>query len=282
MQNWTIESLTRALISAALVVAALFSCADWLRIGGLAALVVFLFFLLRNPQGWARRIAYTCAMLGAAILMQLGSAIKGTGWFEAGGWLENVQWLAGFVVTIDEGSLGAGLVLLITSAVFGLFELVRQSLSSSPPNNGRLAWSIPTCRVQRVTRSKLHVSCIVPLKNHRPYEVGISEVNLSRRRLLDFFMVKSVRVISAVAMEVIGNGASTEQVEFDRNFPARVPQGNWKKFRVTFEFEDRLGRPHRFLKPLFWVFGLNYRLFNLKLGEGDGGTTFTKPILARL
>lgn len=279
MTDWTLESLRRCLILATFAGVAAISDAAWLRIVALVAFVFFFFFLLRNPEGWIRRLSYVCTMLGAGLLVRLGTAIKATGWID----IEGDGWLAGLILTLEEASPTIGLLLIVAGISFAVLELVRQRSNGRQQGNLWTSSSVPQFQAKQRDNTKLDVTCTVPIHNNNDHVVSICEADVSQYRLVDRLLVYAIERDSAVTLEVESDGSNEEnEVLFSKKEPMVWPNGVWKRFRVKFRFNDRLRRPPKFLRWLYWLVGLHRRIFCIKLGSGEGEALFTKPVVVRL
>lgn len=261
MKDWFLESLRRALVCGVLVLFAAIMDMWQVTIASLVALLVFLLFLLRNPDGWARRLSYACTMLGAGALMQLGTAIKATGLLKVGGALQNAAWFGALVVQLEQGPPWPGVALLTAGLLFGVIQVIREGKTESTKEGGTPAlrsWAT------HVGIGQHQVGFTVPVKNSRAHRITINRANVEALRWLDRFLVMNASVTNAVSLE---GGTPQERVEL----PADIEPGSWKRLDIELAFTDCLGSPKRKLgKLLFWLIGLRRRYLRLRLEDKEG------------
>lgn len=276
---WTLESLRRAIIAAVIAALALAADAVWLKATAVIALLVFVFFLLRNPEGWARRISYACTMLGTGQLVGLGSAIQAIGIFEMDGRLEKWPWLGRFVVMIEQSSIWPGLVLLCVGVVFGVIELVRQrDQSRTPTTQDRHRHQIPIIRLSEATEG-FRVICTVAVRNPEEYELSIGHIFIEGSRLVDHVLTSNVQLGDVTTLEV--SGQTEHSVEFTSNDPVVLYPQTWKRFQIEFHFRDKLLPSSGGFRVFLWLLGLTRRYFNVRFGRGEGEMTFDEVILVQ-
>jgi hypothetical protein len=284
MQDWTLECLRRAIIAGVFAAIAIASQAYWLKITAIVCFVVFFAFLVRNPDGWARRLAYSCTMLGVGLVFQLGTAVSATGWFETGGMLEDVAWIGAVFVRIEQGSAWPGLALLGCGLGFGGLELIGRRLKAS---ESAVAGAIVSKSATHWMKAQpdglgfLSVNGIVPVLNDQGTPRYVGHATLRRHRLLDRILIQELVLVRVLRLVRAGPELPPDYVEVSPDAPFEVAASQWTQFEVQFRFRDRI-RSVALLRVLGWVFGLNRRYVDLQLGGTRDEVHTSEAVLVRI
>lgn len=271
MQDWSGESLRRALICGAIVFIAL-STNDWrFQVALFVVLIVFMLFLVRNPDGWARRLSYICIMTAVGMLMPLGSAVKATGWFEAKGRFSDAEWLAGVVVQIDENSPWLGVLFVVAGVMFGGIQVWRER--GTDPS--KKANNIPLRSKAKSSGDYVQQAAFtVPVKNGRDYNISIRKARVEPRRLVDRLLLRKTQVADIFSLEE--DGKNTHEVYL----PATLRKKEWKRFGLRVNVTNRWSQPRRLAtKFIFWLFGVRRHYIRLYFEENEGDKTFKKILV---
>lgn len=278
MRDWTSESLRRGGILASLAAVAVGFDAAWVKVAAIVAFVFFFFFLLRNPEGWIRRLSYMCTMLGAGLLVKLGSALKGTGWAI----FETHDWLVGLVLELDDSSSFYGVILLGAGIVFAVIELARQHWLRQRLGADEAPATIPLFEAGDFGANIYEVRPVIAFRNTRKHELSIRGVSIGRYRLVDHVLVRDITLGQAVTLEVESGSPRQERVRVGPDNETVWGPGTWKRFEIAFRFKDRIGRPIKYLRWLYWLFGLTRRVFRVSIELREADKTLKEAFLVRL
>ena len=277
MKDWTLESLRRAIIAAALAAIVIYVSVPWIRYPAILAILVFFVTLIGNPANWYRKLSYFFAMAAAAGLVNFGHAITAQGQLSVG--TENIAGDVEF--WLNEGSILPGALLLGASVLFGWFDYkYRTNNSSNSLVDAHVASQLYTAL--RDENGNLTVTCILPVLNSKPHNISITNVVAKPFGFLDVYLITSVDVMSVVTLETISGGTRQEQVEFTADDPLVWESDTWKRFRVKIEVDDRLGPPSRFWRLPAWILGLHRRTVWVHLEEIAGQVAFSLPAVVDL
>jgi hypothetical protein len=269
--DWFTESLRRALVCAVLVLIA--SAVDlWgVRLACGAALVVFLFFLVRNPDGWARRLSYACIMLGAAAFLPLGREIKA--WAGITTANSNATLLGSLVVDLGQNSPWPGLALIAAGVAFGVIQLLREHWRQ--PESAAASGPL-LLRAEHVGKGRHEVDFALRVRNPREHDITIRRPVIEPWRLLDRVMVSRASIDNPVSIE---GDPPENRVEL----PATITPGAWKRLELELAFTDRLEpSSSRVLRAVRWLLGLNRRYLRLRLEDNPDDSQIERTLIVSI
>ena len=101
--------------------------------------------------------------------------------------------------------------------------------------------------------------------------VSIGHARISAKGVQSWLFHPKIKVQHQETVENVTNFSEDDYVDFSDNVKAKVKSHEWARFRVEFTANGLISPPANVaLKFLYWLTGLNRKVFEAKLFESSG------------